>query len=102
MPYMVLNYKHSQLTGTAMGNYMKNVLNDSFDQPNCESGVVLTIAVAVNKEHKEHRTRTTFTLSSSTTSLRKEVGASIVLLLHSISNDIFQKFGKAIFYSQVF
>lgn len=66
MPYMVLNYKHSQLTGTAMGNYMKNVLNDSFDQPNCESGVVLTIAVAVNKEH---RTRTTFTLSSSTTSL---------------------------------
>lgn len=82
-----------------MRSYWKNVLNDSFDQPNCESGVVLTIAVAVNKEH---RTRTTFTLSSSTTSLRKEVGASIVLLLHSISNDIFQKFGKAIFYSQVF
>lgn len=78
---------------------MKNVLNDSFDQPNCESGEVLTIAVAVNKEH---RTTTTFTLSSSTTSLRKEVGASIVLLLHSISNDNFQKFGKAIFYSQVF
>lgn len=82
-----------------MGNYYKNVLNDSFDQPNGESGVVLTIAVVVTKEH---RTRTTFTLSSSTTSLRKEVGTSIVLLLHSISNDIFQKFGKAIFYSQVF
>lgn len=82
-----------------MGNYYKNVLNDSYGQPNSESGVVLTIAVVVTKEH---RTRTTFTFSSSTTSLRKEIGTSIVLLLHSISNDIFQKFGKAIFYSQVF